>query len=869
MSSLYKAAASALRQVAEGKRSVKGAAFEAAASFGAPVNKLLPLVDRSSGQRKAITDAVRDCEALVDGGFDEYDVIVGVYEQIFGRGIQGGGRLKRAIVDSEPQLRSALQASVDKHAAAQLAAKQAKGTTTGAAVGQERCIRVNTLLMTVEDAVTALTTGAPAPAAASAAPAAWPVLSPGEVAVDSDVPYLLHLLAPDAHSRLRLHEHPLVANGRLILQDKASALTAHALMQDLLPAHLSGLSSPAASPGADGSVGKKRGRASDGERSGADAHAATAPGLAPKRARLAEGAGAAPDALPAGDAAAPVHALDACAAPGNKTSQLAALLLAAVRGGSSGTAAPPVSVHAFDKDPARAALLHRRMREACGCGASAAARPAYAVSFAECRPEGAADGEGEGEHDSAWAGEDGEEERGSGRQGQQGKGKGKGKGARGKRPAAGAAAPPSPLIRCACADFLALDPRDPAFARVRYLLLDPSCSGSGMAAKDATRAVAGAGGPARAAAAAKAAAAADAAPAMPAAELIQFYSAPTGDAARAGAGDELGSGGRRQPGGQHRVASLAAFQRRALAHALSFPALQRVAYSTCSLWLQEDEAVVAEALLQANAAAVAHCCPGAGEAASGAGDASSRRHQVQLWQLKAGVLPAWQRRGIATVPEPPACGPAPAPAACPGVLCAFAEAGAPHPLPGLTPSQAACCVRVDPRPDAPPPSPGPPTVAAGSVVAGSGCEGGMCGFFVAVLERVQATVSEAEAAQMAREAAAAAAAAAAGTEAAAASKQRAGGRGARRDGERGGGGSGGQSALPPPPPAAAAVAAARVTGAPRDVGASGKPTAPAAGAGAAQAGGSAPAASGARAGAKAKKPGGRALRTGALPLGRR
>ncbi|NXH90041.1 NSUN5 methyltransferase, partial [Edolisoma coerulescens] len=89
-------------------------------------------------------------------------------------------------------------------------------------------------------------------------------------------------------------------------------------------------------------------------------------------------------------------------------------------------------------------------------------------------------------------------------------------------------------------DFLAVDPRDPKYSRVTHILLDPSCSGSGMVTR----------GPGQEAA--------------PSAERLQ---------------------------------ALAGFQRRALSHALSFPALRRLVYSTCSLHQEENEDVV-QAVLQ-------------------------------------------------------------------------------------------------------------------------------------------------------------------------------------------------------------------------------------------------------------------------------
>ncbi|XP_061868271.1 28S rRNA (cytosine-C(5))-methyltransferase isoform X2 [Colius striatus] len=94
-------------------------------------------------------------------------------------------------------------------------------------------------------------------------------------------------------------------------------------------------------------------------------------------------------------------------------------------------------------------------------------------------------------------------------------------------------------------DFLTVDPTEPRYSKVTYILLDPSCSGSGM------------------------------------------LSRVPGQEAAVGA---------------QRLRALAAFQRRALAHALRFPALRRLVYSTCSLHREENEDVVWAVLQESGSA---------------------------------------------------------------------------------------------------------------------------------------------------------------------------------------------------------------------------------------------------------------------------
>ncbi|KAL1212716.1 25S rRNA (cytosine-C(5))-methyltransferase NSUN5 [Cardamine amara subsp. amara] len=96
-------------------------------------------------------------------------------------------------------------------------------------------------------------------------------------------------------------------------------------------------------------------------------------------------------------------------------------------------------------------------------------------------------------------------------------------------------------------DFLGLNPKDTSFAKVRAILLDPSCSGSGTITDRLDH-------------------------------LLPSHSAVKLNY------DSI------------RLHKLAVFQKKALAHALSFPQVERVVYSTCSIDQIENEDVVSSVL---------------------------------------------------------------------------------------------------------------------------------------------------------------------------------------------------------------------------------------------------------------------------------
>ena len=113
-------------------------------------------------------------------------------------------------------------------------------------------------------------------------------------------------------------------------------------------------------------------------------------------------------------------------------------------------------------------------------------------------------------------------------------------------------------------NFLYISPADPIYKNVSHILVDPSCSGSGMVTENL---------------------------------VTNFKSVD-----------------------KTKVASLAELQKRLLTHALSFPGAERVVYSTCSVYEEENECVVRDVL----------------------------ESHVPQWEV-AHVLSDWSRRGRATV----------------------------------------------------------------------------------------------------------------------------------------------------------------------------------------------------------------------------
>lgn len=138
-------------------------------------------------------------------------------------------------------------------------------------------------------------------------------------------------------------------------------------------------------------------------------------------------------------------------------------------------------------------------------------------------------------------------------------------------------------------DFLKLDPHSPEFANVAAVLLDPSCSGSGIVGRDETtvnirlpsvdqREDVGTNSKKRKRRQDKA-------------DLNQAVQTLPVEAE----GEEVLERGTSKLKG--RLAALSSFQIRLLEHAMALPAARRITYSTCSIHKEENEHVIVKALL--------------------------------------------------------------------------------------------------------------------------------------------------------------------------------------------------------------------------------------------------------------------------------
>jgi 25S rRNA (cytosine2278-C5)-methyltransferase len=140
-------------------------------------------------------------------------------------------------------------------------------------------------------------------------------------------------------------------------------------------------------------------------------------------------------------------------------------------------------------------------------------------------------------------------------------------------------------------DFLRLDPHAKGFGGVSCLLLDPSCTGSGIVGRDETTSTIHLPG------------AVDGEFSRPRGKKRKRYSQEPAVAVQPARSlqdeddeniaESVGEGEKLQA----RLSALSDFQLRLLKHAMEFPAAKRITYSTCSIHDEENEHVVVQALM--------------------------------------------------------------------------------------------------------------------------------------------------------------------------------------------------------------------------------------------------------------------------------
>ncbi|TDH72335.1 uncharacterized protein CCR75_003422 [Bremia lactucae] len=394
MSELYQEAASLLKKLERHQGGLKSLAYSDSTLHKRSSFALVCETLRYKPLLCQLLSAVPDCRKSLKSAKTSNEppalVFVTLYDLLFGRQkIQGGGYVKKALVQHQTSLRAALARLKIKRKVVCNEALLPPGNRQKH-LALPRYVRVNTLLALPEEVES--------------------FKLEYDAKLDQDVRDLLVL-----PTGTELHEHEMVTSGKLILQDKASCFPAFVLHAEHADAE-----------GNQGDV------------------------------------------------------IDACAAPGNKTSHLAMLLQQLDSNGGDDTI-PKRRVFAFDRSAKRLELLKRRMKLA---GASN-------------------------------------------------------------------------RVQVELRSFLEVHVDDEMFRNVRSILLDPSCSGSGMTNRPDHL--------------------------FNVASLHDTVLKP--DLAAEYENDS-----------SKRLQLLADFQLKALRKAFSFSQVERVVYSTCSIFQKENEEVVAAAL---------------------------------------------------------------------------------------------------------------------------------------------------------------------------------------------------------------------------------------------------------------------------------
>jgi 25S rRNA (cytosine2278-C5)-methyltransferase len=435
MSRLYINASNVLDQL-NTKGGLKTLVFSS--KIGGNKKKLYALVCETLKYKPVMDSALSQCKIkkrLMEMYRPNF-LYVMLYDLIFGRGIEGGGKMKRELKKHEENIRNALikimkEKGVTKYA--ELLPDSIRNV-----VKMPRYARVNTLKGTnstnvINSFQKELKEQQESSRSSSNKNNNFNKSSK-EIAVptiDEHVPHLI--LFPPGHD---LHDHPMVENGSIILQDKASCLPAYILARALGFAKSTKLYENIDDIDFKDKITtcKRNNNNNDSK----------------------------------------IDVIDACAAPGNKTSQMASFITKVYNhkelihdNDDNIVNNTDNNVFAFDISPNRLNTLKKRMTEASATNVIAKLQ-----------------------------------------------------------------------------SFLEVNPKDPLYKDVKAIMLDPSCSGSGMVNRL----------------------------------------------------DHLMDMNSNKSNEEDRLNNLATFQLNALKHAFSFPNVTHVCYSTCSIHDIENENVVASAL---------------------------------------------------------------------------------------------------------------------------------------------------------------------------------------------------------------------------------------------------------------------------------
>lgn len=465
-SSPYHNAGILLSEHLEKRRGIKSIAFEATSSSRGGGKKKKSAPDKSTYatvcktiQHLPIINMILDTPNInlrKAIGFDTVRnkglLYVMLYELLFGpyKSIRGGGKIKRMIIKYENELRS----EADKCLTTTSVGRNLMDNSNRS-IDFPRYVRVNTLRTTVVDVVdilrrelkTRYATTKEADDSSSSTKNTTAVSEISDIYVDAHVPDLL-VLPPTASSWLH-RDYELVQSGKIVLQDKSSCFSALVLMNGL-----------------------GDGLAIDDDKS-----------------------------IPCS-----FDYIDACSAPGNKTSHLAALVhnSSIINDGDeimqrkkqkktkkckTTNISPTSTIFAFERASTRFNTLEQRTKQLI---------PSSSDKDKNCTT--------------------------------------------------------NVVVAPIHGDFLKADPTDPKFINVRAIMLDPSCSGSG---------------------------------------IINSPDRWMDDNTNGDDDDDNNNSNNKDA---KRIQSLSNFQLVALKHAMSFPNVDKIVYSTCSVHDDENEIVIAKAL---------------------------------------------------------------------------------------------------------------------------------------------------------------------------------------------------------------------------------------------------------------------------------